>query len=270
MASLSGILHRPLSTATVIALAAISTDLPDRFYSSKPSELDAASRPASAVVSEPPLRRRISFTDLLGVPFVSKARADVPVQNLSFHHVPDFFFGSCSIPASSPPVLRTVYHYAKLADPATYDDSTPSIPLSPSEVVYRWHLADPRAYGVSEKDGCSAFGSQTVVVLLGWLGAKQRHLKSYGAILEKFRKHDPSIMGKIKGSIVDSAPVAAPDPQFSCVATKGMLSSNGLGSGMMVAADSGVKAKPAVTEVALLAVLEKIFEVVPNLPAINR
>nr|XP_029123325.1 uncharacterized protein LOC105055534 [Elaeis guineensis] len=105
---------------------------------------------------------------------------------------------------------------------------------------------------------------------------------SYGAILEKFRRHDPSIMGKIKGSIVDSAPVAAPDPQvwasgFSAafqkkqsVATKGMLSSNGSGSGMMVAADSGVKAKPAVTEVALLAVLEKIFEVVLNLPAINR
>jgi len=342
MASLSGILHRPLSTAAVIALAAVSTDLPDRFSPSKPSELDAASPPASAVVSEPPRHPRISFANPSGLSFISK------VQNLSLHHVPDSLFGSCSIPAASPPVLRTVYRYAKLAEPAKFDDSTPPIPSSPAEVLYRWHPPDPRAYGVSGKDGCSAAKSRTVVVLLGWLGAKQKHLKRYaewytsrgfqavtftfpmtdiisykaggeaeqnlellanhladwvseesgknlvfhtfsntgwliyGAILEKFRKQDPSIMGKIKGSIVDSAPVAAPDPQvwasgFSAaflkkqsVATKGMLSSNGSGSGMMVAADSGVKPKPAVMEVALLAVLEKFFEVVLNLPAINR
>lgn len=31
--------------------------------------------------------------------------------------------------------------------------------------------------------------------------------------MEKFKKNDPSLMGKIKGCIVDSAPVAAPDPQ---------------------------------------------------------
>lgn len=35
----------------------------------------------------------------------------------------------------------------------------------------------------------------------------------YGAILEKFQKHDSSLKGRIKGCIVDSAPVAAPDPQ---------------------------------------------------------
>lgn len=43
----------------------------------------------------------------------------------------------------------------------------------------------------------------------------------YGAVLEKFKKQDPSLMGRIKGCIVDSAPVAAPDPQvnnlYSCV-----------------------------------------------------
>ena len=38
---------------------------------------------------------------------------------------------------------------------------------------------------------------------------------SYGAILEKFQKHDSSVMGRIKGCIVDSAPVAAPDPQVN-------------------------------------------------------
>ena len=43
----------------------------------------------------------------------------------------------------------------------------------------------------------------------------------YGAILEKFQKNDPALTGRIKGCIVDSAPVAAPDPQvnyaFSCI-----------------------------------------------------
>lgn len=37
----------------------------------------------------------------------------------------------------------------------------------------------------------------------------------YGAVLEKFKKQDPSLMGRIKGCIVDSAPVAAPDPQVN-------------------------------------------------------
>lgn len=35
----------------------------------------------------------------------------------------------------------------------------------------------------------------------------------YGVILEKFQKQDPSLMGRIRGCIIDSAPVAAPDSQ---------------------------------------------------------
>lgn len=35
----------------------------------------------------------------------------------------------------------------------------------------------------------------------------------YGAILERFQMQDPSLITRIKGCIVDSAPVAAPDPQ---------------------------------------------------------
>ncbi|KAG1359516.1 transmembrane protein 53 [Cocos nucifera] len=336
MASLFGVLHRPFSTAAVVALAAVSTDLSDRFSPSKPSESSAASPPGTSAGSEPPVHHRISFSNLSGLSFISKTQA------------PESLFGFHSIPAASPPVLHTVYQYAKLAKPAKHDDSMPSFPSSPSDVLYRWHLPDPRAYGAAGDDGCSAAKSQTVVVLLGWLGAKQKHLKryaewyisrgfhvvtftfpmtdimsykvggkaeqnlellanhladwvaeesgknlvfhtfsntgwlTYGAILEKFRKQDPSVMGKIKGCIVDSAPVAAPDPQvwasgFSAaflkkqsVATKGMLGSNGSGSDMMVTADAGMKPKPAAMEVALLAVLEKFFEVVLNLPAINR
>lgn len=32
-------------------------------------------------------------------------------------------------------------------------------------------------------------------------------------MLEQFQMHDPSLMGRIRGCVVDSAPVAAPDPQ---------------------------------------------------------
>lgn len=35
----------------------------------------------------------------------------------------------------------------------------------------------------------------------------------YGAILEKFQQEDDGLIERIKGCIVDSAPVAAPDPQ---------------------------------------------------------
>lgn len=34
-------------------------------------------------------------------------------------------------------------------------------------------------------------------------------------MLENFQKQDPSLMGRIRGCIVDSAPVAAPDPQVN-------------------------------------------------------
>lgn len=38
---------------------------------------------------------------------------------------------------------------------------------------------------------------------------------SYGAILEKFEERDHTLMGKIRGCIVDSAPVASPNPQVN-------------------------------------------------------
>ena len=37
--------------------------------------------------------------------------------------------------------------------------------------------------------------------------------------MEKFKQQDPSLMGRIRGCIVDSAPVAAPDPQVNDTAT---------------------------------------------------
>ena len=54
------------------------------------------------------------------------------------------------------------------------------------------------------------------------------------------------------------------------VATKGTVSSNSVGTNTLVATKFSGEPKPAVGEGALLAVLEKFFEVVLNLPSINR
>ncbi|WMV13688.1 hypothetical protein MTR67_007073 [Solanum verrucosum] len=97
------------------------------------------------------------------------------------------------------------------ANPFTYIYTLTS---SPSEVLYTCHLPEPNA---SQNSDYSPLKSTTLVVLLGWLGAKQKHLKRYAecycVILEKFQKQDHALMRMIKGCIVDSAPVAAPDPQ---------------------------------------------------------
>lgn len=54
------------------------------------------------------------------------------------------------------------------------------------------------------------------------------------------------------------------------VATKGVPSSSSSEMDALVATKSSGELKPAVAEVALMAVLEKFFEVVLNLPSINR
>lgn len=54
------------------------------------------------------------------------------------------------------------------------------------------------------------------------------------------------------------------------VATKGSLSSNELGTGVVGSHVVASDPKPAVTEAALLLILEKFFQVVLNLPSVNR
>jgi len=41
---------------------------------------------------------------------------------------------------------------------------------------------------------------------------------SYGVILENLQRQDASAVEKIKACVVDSAPVAAPDPQVQILA----------------------------------------------------
>ena len=59
------------------------------------------------------------------------------------------------------------------------------------------------------------FSALSRIVFFFWIDLANR----YGVILEKFKKQDPSLMGRIRGCIVDSAPVAAPDPQVNDTAS---------------------------------------------------
>lgn len=310
----------------VAAFAAVSSlELPDRLSHHK---LADTSTNADALVSLPAANTDVSAPSasaLSGMQLLPRN-----VQNL--HPV--------KVPFASLPVIQTVYQYAKFAKTLGQEQAMPAVPSSSSDVLYRWHLPDPRVCGDL------AGKSQTVVVLLGWLGSRQKHLKRYadwytsrgfhvvtftlpmsdivsynlggkaeknvemlsehlagwvreesgkkiifhtfsntgwlcyGVILDNLQRQDPSAIEKIKACVVDSAPVAAPDPQvwasgFSAaimkkhsVATKGVGSNDSRSDVLVV--ESNKDPKPAATEAVLLSVLEKFFDVVLNYPAINR
>lgn len=351
MGSLSGILQRPLVAAAAVALASVSTDLSDKFQSFRSLVTGSTSEKIDFSISNSVQEEaksswvsHISVSRLANLSFVT--RIQVPIPNIN---VPVPNFGSISVPnllcspVISSPVLVNLYQSAELAK-ASKPTCTTSVPTSHPDILYRWHLPEPNTIDVSGNSDCSSAKSRTVVVLLGWLGAKQKHLKryaewytsrgfhaitftfpmsevmsyqvggkaeqnvellvnhladwleeeygknlvfhtfsntgwlTYGAILEKFQKQDPSLVGRIRGCIVDSAPVAAPDAQvwasgFSAaflkkhsVATKG----NESNIDDLVGGKAVVEPKPAVTETALLLILEKFFEVVLNIPTVNR
>ncbi|CAM0953310.1 unnamed protein product [Alopecurus aequalis] len=329
-------LHRPLSAMAVAAFAAVSSiELPDRL--SHHNRL--TDNNADTIVSLPPASKpeasAPSVTPLSGLHLFQQ----------NHHH--RAFEMSTKAPVASLPVINMVYQYARFTRASGQDGAgaapTPAaaVPSSSSDVLYRWHLPDPAACDASSDDR-----SQTVVVLLGWLGSKQKHLKRYadwytsrgfhvvtftlpmsdivsysagggkaernvemlsehlaewvreedgkkivfhtfsntgwlcyGVILENLQRQDPSAVQKIKGSIIDSAPVAVPDPQvwalgFSAaimkkhsVATKGAVPNTRSDA---VVVESHRDIKPAATEAVLLSALEKLFDVVLNYPAINR
>ncbi|MQL93797.1 hypothetical protein Taro_026434, partial [Colocasia esculenta] len=349
MASFCGNLHRPLSAVAAVAVAAVSSDLSDKFTLPKSDSVQAPPKttPCDAGKVSGSWVSRVSFSNISAWASARNSVDEIkhPSSNSGVLLKPDTLFSSFSSKFVSSPAFLDLHRHAKLGrTPQSVDIALPT--LSSEDVMYRWHLPKMSSFDVGKPD-CSAIRSRTVVVLLGWLGAKQKHLKryadwytsrgfhvvtftlpladilsynvggkaeenvvslanhlsdwvseeqgknlifhtfsntgwiTYGVILENFKKQDPTLMEKIKGCIVDSAPVAAPDPQvwasgFSAaflkkrsVATKGMLKMY----------DSSVDAfldraneepKPAVAETALLTLLEKFFEVVLNLPSVNR
>ncbi|GAV72864.1 DUF829 domain-containing protein [Cephalotus follicularis] len=351
MGSLSGI-QRPLVAAVAVAMASVSGDLSERFQSLMSSLSCSTSKQIDSYISNPVKEEansswvsHVPVSRLANLSFVTGIR--VPIPNINFPicnstriSVPTML---CS-PIISSPVLVNLYNSAQLAKASMPNALVDSVPTLPTDVLYRWHLPEPNSIDVSGTPDCSLAKSRTVVVLLGWLGSKQKHLKryaewytsrgfhvitftfpmsevisyqvggkaeqnvellvnhladwleeehgknlvfhtfsntgwlTYGAILEKFHRQDPSLVGRIRGCIVDSAPVAVADPQvwasgFSAaflkkhsVATKGSTSSNESDIGSKEVGEP----KPAVTETALLLVLEKFFELVLNLPTVHR
>ncbi|XVE66403.1 hypothetical protein DITRI_Ditri08aG0077600 [Diplodiscus trichospermus] len=354
MGSLSGIIQRPLVAAAAVAVASVSADFSVKLPSPSSNTCSTSEQIETPVPnllqeSKSSLVGRISASKLANLSFVSTIRVPLPsvnfpVLNLGWNFVPNMLYSS----VASSPLLVNLYQSAELAKPSNSAVFMESIPTSAPDVLYQWHLPEPTAIDVSGTYDCSLAKSRTVVVLLGWLGSKQKHLKryaewytsrgyhvitftlpmidiisyqaggkaeqnvdvlvnhladwleeehgknlvfhtfsntgwlTYGAILEKFQKQDPALLRRIRGCIVDSAPAAAPDPQvwasgFSAAflkkhsfATKGFPISSKSDMGVYVSEREVSEPKPAVTEAALLLVLEKFFEVVLNLPAVNR
>ncbi|XP_068645721.1 uncharacterized protein [Aristolochia californica] len=352
MSGLSGIIRRPLTAVAAVGVVAVSSDFPDKLSNSTSSHSLLCTKPSDihsfhslkelkawlSQISLPNLSQ-LSFTSRIRIPLES-INYPTPNLKLQWSQNQNLFLQYSSATVASPPALVKLYRSVNFAQLSRSTEFTSFPVSSPSEVLYKWHLPKVNADGISSTPDCLAEKSQTVVILLGWLGAKQKHLKTYaewytsrgfhvvtftfpmsdiisynvggkvdqnvesladhlaswvseeqgkklifhtfsntgwliyGAILEKFQKQDPSLMKKIKGCIVDSAPVASPDPQvwasgFSAaflkkqsIATKGDHASHDITATMEV--------KPPVAEQALLVILKKFFSVVLNLPSVNR
>ena len=342
MGSFSGMIQRPLVAAAAVITASVSADVSEKFSSLRSLVRGSESEQIAASVQDQRSLwvSQISDSKLKDFSFVSRIR--VPVPNVDLLLAPN---PSCNLAPSvtSLSALRSAYQSAELAKasakPAAF---TIGASLVVPDVSYKWHLPEPSALDLSGSSSCASEKNRTVVVLLGWLGSKQKHLKkyadwytergyhvitftlpmneimsyqvggkaeknveslvnhladwldeeqqqknlvfhtfsntgwlTYGAILEKFHKQDSSLLGSVKGCIVDSAPVAAADPTvwasgFSAaflkknsVATRGSCEPNMGGINFP-------EPKPAATETALLLVLEKFFGVILNLPKVNR
>ncbi|KAF5749854.1 Alpha/beta-Hydrolases superfamily protein [Tripterygium wilfordii] len=347
MGSLSGILQRPFAAAALVATVSVSTEFSNKLPSIRSSDSCSSLEQIETHVSlaqelKSSWVSHISVSKLANLSYIGRIRIPVPNVHLPVSDLSHKFATGTSGSFASP-VLLDSYQSAKLPQASKPTASTKAISSSPPDVLYRWHFPDPNAIDVSGTSNSPSVKSKTVVVLLGWLGAKQKHLKrfaewytsmgyhaitftfpmsevlsyqvggkaehnvemlanhlagwleeehgnnlvfhtfsntgwlTYGVILEKFQKQDPSLMGNIRGCIVDSAPVARPDPQvwasgFSAAfLKKNSVATKGFGNSMPSDAEELVGGhKPAVAESTLLLVLEKFFEVVLNIPKVNR
>ena len=184
MGSFSGILQRPLAAATTVAVAFVSADkLPlHRSSDTFSSTSDFVDSSTSNSLQQPKPKPKpswishFSVSKLDNLSFVTRIR--VPVPNINFPPVPDSGRNFVPYLLYSSPALVNLYDSVELAKPfPCITTSSPS-----SEVMYRWHLPEPNAIDVSGASNCSSAKSRTVVVLLGWLGAKQKHLNRYAEL----------------------------------------------------------------------------------------
>ena len=176
MTSLSGGLQRPLMAAAAVAVASFSAEVSEKLPSGESSDACSTSNLINSSINGSNSSRvsHTSFSRLANLSFLTQIRA--PVPNVNFQ-VPTFennhFSNSCYSSVASSSLLYKLYQSAALQKvPMPASNSQRECISTPSEVMYQWHLPEPNAVGVSVK-------SRTVVVLLGWLGAKQRHLTKY-------------------------------------------------------------------------------------------
>ncbi|KAL8157774.1 hypothetical protein AgCh_002467 [Apium graveolens] len=98
---------------------------------------------------------------------------------------------------------------------------------------------------------------------------------SYGVILEKFQQMDYTLKERIKGCIIDSAPVASPHPKVwaSGFSTAFLKKQSAVTKEFKTEVPGRTKfpgeTKPAFKEVALHVILERVFEVVLRLPVLH-
>ena len=185
MGSLSGIIQRPLVAAAAVAMASVSADFSVKLPSPSSDTCSTSEQIGTSVSnslqeSKSSLVAHISASKLANLSFVTRIRVPLPsinfpVPNSGWNLVPNVL---CSSVASSP-LLVNIYQSAELAKASKPAAFTESIPTSTPDVLYRWHLPEPTAMDVSGTSDCSLAKSRTVVVLLGWLGSKQKHLKRY-------------------------------------------------------------------------------------------
>lgn len=182
MGSLSGIIQRPLVAAAAVITASVSADVSDRFSSLRSLVQGSESEQIAAASVSPSVQdqrslwvSQISASKLADLSFFSRIRVPVPTVDLLAPNP------SCNLASSvtSLSALRSAYQSAELDKASKPVAFTIGASLVVPDVSYRWHLPKPNAIDLSGSSSCVSEKNRTVVVLLGWLGSKQKHLKTY-------------------------------------------------------------------------------------------
>nr|KYP69236.1 Transmembrane protein 53 [Cajanus cajan] len=224
MGSFSGAIQRPLVAATAVALASFSADISDKLpFRGSSRDCDCStsnlvnSSPSNIIQgSDSPWVSHISDSKLADLSFVT--RIPVPVPNVQFRVPSD---SNCSLTKSRTVVVLLGWLGARQKHLKKYAEWYTSRGFH--VITFTFPMGEVLSY----KPGGKAEQNVHLLVdhLADWLdGESEKNLVfhtfsntgwlTYGVILEHFQKQDPSVMERIRGCIVDSAPVAYPDAKI--------------------------------------------------------